>query len=41
MGVRLWLEAMRLSQYTDAFAAQGYDDMDVIAELNEEVCLFI
>ena len=36
-GVRLWLEAMRLPQYAEAFAAQGYDDLDVIADLAEEV----
>ena len=38
-GVRLWLQALRLEAYSAAFAEHGYDDLDVIAHLTDEVPL--
>ncbi len=46
-GVRLWLAAMHLERYAGAFLAQGYDDIDVLCDLNDEVraracaCIYI
>jgi hypothetical protein len=36
-GVRLWLEAMRLETHVVAFLENGFDDLDVISQMTDEV----
>lgn len=36
--VQQWLASIGLGQYADAFKKLGYDDLDVISNLNELVC---